>query len=105
MRIVLILMITFLILVGCGSNTNDEINNNADINKSGTVSVDGCIQRVGDTIFLINHSEMLISSSTFEISELIVGKSYRIKYTQILESNPPIIAAESYKEISTDYCD
>ncbi len=30
MRIVLILIIAFLILAGCESNTNDETNNNAD---------------------------------------------------------------------------
>lgn len=104
MRVVLILIVTILILVGCGSNTNDEANN-IDHNKFGTVSVDGCIQRVGDTVFLINRSTMLIRSGTFEISELIDGQNYRFKYTQILESNPPIINAESYKEISKNYCD
>lgn len=106
MRIVLILIITFLILIGCKLNIDDEINNNVNDYKLGTASKEGCIQRSGETIFLINnYDEMLVNSNTIDINELIDGKSYSLRYTQILESNSPVIIVESYQEIDKNYCD
>lgn len=104
MRVVLILIISFLTLVGCGSNTNDEMNNNVEL---GALSVEGCIQMIGKTMFLMDHDGVMmkISVNKIDMNELTEGKSYKLELSQILESNPPIIIVESYKEINKNYCD
>jgi len=101
MRVVLILIISFLTLGGCESN--DEMNNNIEL---GTFPVEGCIQMVEKKKFLKDHDGvmMVVSSNKIDINKLIEGKSYKLEVSQILESNPPIIIVENYQEINKNYC-
>lgn len=109
-KIILIFVILFVIsaVTICKSNTGDRGDNTKEQlyedDESNSFYIEGCIQKVGDNIFLVNNSRMLLHSNTISIDELIIGNNYRVEYKRILESNPPIVDIISYKEISKDYC-
>ena len=104
MKFRLVLILALLVLASCESNTGNDIKNNTDNKGGGDFSIEGCIEKVGETTFLVNESKTLIHSNTILIDELIVGNNYRLKYNEILESSPPIINVTNYEEISKDYC-
>lgn len=99
--IILVVIIAFIIFKLSIDNSVEMQLNEEELDS---FYAEGCIQKVGDNIFLVNEFRMLLRSEVISVDQLTIGNNYRIEYKRILESNPPIVDVINYKELSEEYC-
>lgn len=102
----IVLVLATLLIAFYFFNINKQNENNSpSLDELQTNYLEGYIQKIGSTTFLVNDSKTVLQSTTIFIeTELIEGNNYKVMYQLLLESDPPKAEIVDYEQIEENYC-
>lgn len=87
-------------------NTNKQNEHNSpSLDELQMNYLEGCIQKVGDTTFLVKDSKTVLQSTTISVEEAFIeGNNYKVAYKILLESYPAQAEIIDYEQIEEKCC-